>query len=71
MRMGQVTYLLSSGCTYTKDVDTKTLTKLKSIRRSFHREHVNGDDIAASGLHNESVSLLITARAISKENSQA
>ena len=67
MGMRQVTYFLSSGCTYTKDMDTNRLTNLKSNQVSI----MNGDDITASGLNNESVSLLITARAISKENSQA
>ena len=54
-----------SGHTYTKkDMDTKKLTNLKSIQVSI----INGDDISASGLHNESVSLLITAKTIPKEN---
>ena len=52
MGMGQVTYFLPSGCTYTKDMHTKRLTNLKSNQVSI----MNGDDITASGLHNESVS---------------
>ena len=60
-----MTYFLPSGHTYTKDIDTKRRTNLKSIQVSI----MNGDNITASGFHNESVLLLITARAISKENS--
>ena len=52
--MGQVTYFLSSGCTYTKDMDTTRLTNLTSIQAFT----MNGDDITASALnyrHNESI----------------
>ena len=67
MVMGQVTYFLPSGCTYRKDMETKRLTNLKSNQVSI----MNGDDTTASGLNNESLSLLITARATLKENRQA
>ena len=52
MGMGQVTCFLSSGCTYTKDMDTKRLTNLKSIQVFITDEWRR---VITSGLHNESV----------------